>query len=1025
MTLHPLKSSFLTTTQFPTSPLDTEVIHPARSANPAPSVSGLPIVSPEFLRSGALRTVAALSLSAVGLLTLAASPRTLAQATTAPVPAESAVKKPAAKETDEKGVQKLTEFVVSADKPYTDRNVDIPRTIDDVQPYYIFKSETIEEINSVDVNTFLKEQLSMNTASSSQSIVQPVAGGNGNLISDIDLRGMGSSRTLVLINGRRAAPAQNRGAFGQVDLNTIPLSAIEQIIVLPGGASAIYGGAASGGVINVVLKKNYTGGAVAVTYGDVFKGSSRTRSGDATLGFSLGAKTHVMLTANYKDRIPLTIGDRLYIRDYDARVMANVPNGATGSRWTATSPYPGATPNIILNPAAFNGYTNPSNASLLLKNGTSLNSTRTYIPAGTGPGANLSAALVANAGSLNFNAAPTLYRGLNSPLGSAPLSRAFRVAVDRELTSSLQAFTEVSFSNTTGNNYSDPFAATYTVPGNAPTNPFRQNVFINFPRLTKTPNISTSKTLNLSVGLVANIGAGWRGQTSYTWSRSTFSYRAFLDDPTAMITDLNSGALNPFVDTVAFPLNVAANLATYDYAGNSLMNTVDLHASGPVPFLGGLTPILTIGLEHRKEGSDDHTGRRRFPRTPSADNDILYFGQAQAVDSAYAETTIPFVKKENARTMLRAFDLQLAARAELYRAGISTASQTTFPNNPAANTASGALGYHKERKIFQTSPLAGLKYQPFRELTFRASYNEAFVPPSIAQLTGGGAQGVGPVIVDSKTGSSYRVNVASGGNPNLKPQISATRSLGVIWEPKSEVLKGFRFNFERFEIQQKDSIATLNAQEMVDIEGLPAVAGRIVRDPTTKLITNLDLTALNYAENVSSGYDVSAAYRKNTSAGVFNFNAGGTVMQIYERSTAGGELASYLGFVNRSGVAKHKANAGLSWSRHGWKLSWNTIYFGSYQQNGAPGDPLGAARFVVTMGGTTVPAQQSHSFRASYDFGRKEDRSRLLAGMSVTLGINNVFDRAPAFDPYYGNFMSSPYVSQSGREWWLRVKKTF
>ena len=65
-----------------------------------------------------------------------------------------------------------------------------------------------------------------------------------------------------------------------------------------------------------------------------------------------------------------------------------------------------------------------------------------------------------------------------------------------------------------------------------------------------------------------------------------------------------------------------------------------------------------------------------------------------------------------------------------------------------------------------------MKYQPFRELTFRASYNEAFVPPSIAQLTGGGAQGVGPVIIDSKTGSSYRVNVASGGNPNLTPSTS-------------------------------------------------------------------------------------------------------------------------------------------------------------------------------------------------------------------------------------------------------------
>jgi hypothetical protein len=75
--------------------MNTEIIHPARSANPAPSMAGLPIVSPGFLRSGALRTIAALSLSAVGLLTLAASPRTLAQAVTAPaVPTESAVKKP-------------------------------------------------------------------------------------------------------------------------------------------------------------------------------------------------------------------------------------------------------------------------------------------------------------------------------------------------------------------------------------------------------------------------------------------------------------------------------------------------------------------------------------------------------------------------------------------------------------------------------------------------------------------------------------------------------------------------------------------------------------------------------------------------------------------------------------------------------------------------------------------------------------------------------------------------------------------
>jgi len=107
-------------------------------------------------------------------------------------------------------------------------NVDVKRTEDDVQPYYILDSTMIEQSGATNVEDFLKQRLTMNTAIQSNS--QLGAGQTSvGTTSTINLRGLGANETLILIDGRRSAAVALGGFTRQTDINGIPLSAIERI----------------------------------------------------------------------------------------------------------------------------------------------------------------------------------------------------------------------------------------------------------------------------------------------------------------------------------------------------------------------------------------------------------------------------------------------------------------------------------------------------------------------------------------------------------------------------------------------------------------------------------------------------------------------------------------------------------------------------------------------------------------------------------------------------------------------------
>ncbi|GAC33339.1 TonB-dependent receptor domain-containing protein [Paraglaciecola polaris] len=122
----------------------------------------------------------------------------------------------------------------------------------------------------------------------------------GNGTASIDLRGLGTNRTLVLINGTRVVPTT---AGGQVDINAIPTALIENVEVLTGGASAIYGSDAVAGVVNFILKDDFEGVQTSVGYESSEEGDATIWNADLTIGGNFAdGKGNVVFNMAYADR---------------------------------------------------------------------------------------------------------------------------------------------------------------------------------------------------------------------------------------------------------------------------------------------------------------------------------------------------------------------------------------------------------------------------------------------------------------------------------------------------------------------------------------------------------------------------------------------------------------------------------------------------------------------------------------------------------------------------------------------------
>ena len=116
----------------------------------------------------------------------------------------------------------------------------------------------------------------------------------------VNLRGLGTNRTLVLVDGKRVQPIN---AMLVVDLNTIPSAAVQSVEVITGGAAAVYGADAIAGVVNLKLKKDFEGATFDAQYGITQEGDGEEFQFNSLLGSGIaGGRGHVMLGFSYADR---------------------------------------------------------------------------------------------------------------------------------------------------------------------------------------------------------------------------------------------------------------------------------------------------------------------------------------------------------------------------------------------------------------------------------------------------------------------------------------------------------------------------------------------------------------------------------------------------------------------------------------------------------------------------------------------------------------------------------------------------
>lgn len=174
-----------------------------------------------------------------------------------------------------------------------------------------------------------------------------INGGEG--VENVDLRGLGPNRTLVLLNGRRAGPAGTRGGVAAFDLNVIPQDVIQSVEVLKTGASSVYGSDAVAGVVNIITRKDIRGIQVRLTDTEPFKVGGGEVSLTGIAGMGLGSRGHVMILGNYFKQQALTRGERGFL----GCETENVTSQATGQRADPINPntgqpYCGTFPNDVI-----------------------------------------------------------------------------------------------------------------------------------------------------------------------------------------------------------------------------------------------------------------------------------------------------------------------------------------------------------------------------------------------------------------------------------------------------------------------------------------------------------------------------------------------------------------------------------------------------------------------------------------------------------------------------------------------------
>ncbi len=874
-------------------------------------------------------------------------------------------------------------------------------------------------------------------------------GGDGS--TRVDLRGLGASRTLVLVNGRRWVPG-GLGADDSVDVNSIPASAIERIEVLKDGASAVYGSDAIAGVINIITKKRFEGGELNVFAGSTTHGDGTQYSVDGTAGTS-GDRGSILFSTGYFQAYPILAGNRRYA---SPQVFYDASPGGVGFKPSGSSTIPAGRilglKRGVRDPAATSLYndlvTNNKTAGSFIRDPDA--------PLGWRPFKGSALAPIGD----GYN-----YQDVNYL--TTPQKRFSLFATgDVKLGNSARAYFEAAFVQRNSDQQLapeplvlDPGGSDILTSKDNIYNPFGKDVYVRRRLLEFGPR-SFKQDLNnyrLVAGLDGSLPEGAGPLKGWFWDLS-LNYARFQG------TNESAGSLRKtkIANAVGPSFRDAAGVAHCGAPGAEIEGCVPLdlfHGAGSIASdqVGGLTftgiqkvmnaltsvqantsgelfklfaarPVgLALGYEYRFQAGQSTPDPIQASGESSGNNQNPTAGHFYS-NEAYAEISIPIVSD------VKAFDLLEVTGALRY-----------FNYNTFGSGVTGKIG--------------GI-YRPIQGLSVRGTYSTAFRAPSISDLFTGqvdsfeniadpcsGVNGPSPANCGAAKDNgdvSTQLKAKVGGNPTLTPETAVTITGGVVLEPGVlfgvSALKRLSLTVDYYQISISNAIQALGGNTILagcyPTAGEPNkdYCGQITRDPGTQIITRIDDFNLNAGSQFTNGIDFAARYGVTTPAGEFNLAA--TVTWLKENNVILGtgdnaQLIRGAGNwdLNGAGVGgtyPHvKWLGAVNWNLGGLGIGVSGHYIGAFKECGDPG---GGGSF---SGGGLCYQDSTYQRQVAPYFASDVFVSyRLETGIGKTVlmvGMNNIFDQTPPFigNAFQANTDPAGGYDISGRFLYVRMSHAF
>jgi outer membrane receptor protein involved in Fe transport len=916
-------------------------------------------------------------------------------------------------------------------------------------------SSPVTSVGKIDIDTtqpVAVEEL-VRSLSAAYPAIGPGINNGSSGIATIDLRGMGANRTLVLVNGKRFVPSD---LFGRVDTNNIPVSLLDRVDLVTGGASAVYGADAVAGVVNFMTKRSFTGVEATTLYSVSEKNDARRYKNDLTLGANLAdGRGNVALHIGTTRTQPLNLRDR----DYANTVISSTTGNPGGYSGTAV-------------PSVLSGMPAPLAGSRVIDATTGL--LRTAVTSGPPDG---------------YNTNPPNYF-------ETPLTRTQATGLGRfTINDYAEAYSEVFYtkSNVTLNLApSGTFGAALSIPIGNPYIPdavrqqlcgaygisaancvlgnateFKANVARRFveagPRIYSYDNTTFQYT------------AGLRGNIPYldSWSYDAY-YQQGRSDQT--LTTGNGFSLSKLQQAVRATSTTTCTVSTNGCIPVNLFGAAGSITPAMLTFMSTPT-FLTTGVTQNVIAASAN-GEIALAKSPFAKNPLaLALGvesrqvqagnKSDAVSQTQGELLGSGAPTPDRNGQLKFEEVYVEAKLPLVQnmTGIQALNlEGGYRDTSFKTSAGGSQKYGSWKGGFDYAPIKGLRVRAEQQRATRApNVNELFAPvttglsslavdpcqgtkivaadagkagtlTNVCQLTGVPVSQIGNVA----SPSSSQINNTSGGNPDLAPEKADTTTLGFVWTP--DFVDNLSLSVDFWKIKIKGAITNATTSQVVsgcyDPTQNVGFANNVFcqgiqRDPlngglngtgSKGVITQLsNLGVYDY-----NGIDVSADYRLPLrmlgapQLGRIDFTLQYSLQKKADITTLPGSApitqAGYYGVNTGTPYPKNKFSQRSTWTMGDYSLGYLWRFIGATSV-----EPTSAGQFL----------DQYSSIKA-YNYFDLNGSWQVIKNLKLSLTVNNIFDKKPPFigtgigptGSNYGNTFPSQY-DVIGRRFTVSATATF